>query len=267
MAPPFDLISRNGQPITTIEGWRDELNERERKKFVRFFSAYETARAWTQPNRVPAEIGQLFTLAPLEGFRLERAVVEARTWFDEYGGPRYHDLLLQARHETSGRVAVIGIESKVNEDFGGTIKSEHTRAVARGDRDGYASNMPKRLHGLSVALLNRDLAPEQPYDPRDAELRYQLLSALAGTLVEADVADAAVAVLLVHEFQTPLSKSGVAERSASRIQELLTRFGRALTDQLPVGRPLGPFQVRGGGKIPAGGAFYIAKVRTVVSDK
>jgi hypothetical protein len=263
MPASFELVARNGMPITTIEEWRAELNKREQAKFVPFYSAYETARAWTEPNRVPPAVAALFERPPLAGFQLERAIVEERTWFDQYGGPRYHDLLLTARADRE-RLAIVGIEAKVNEDFGGTLKREHERAVANGLRDGYVSNMPKRLHGLSAALLNRDLTPEQPYDPQDAELQYQLLSALAGTLVEAHLAQADVAMMLVHEFQTPLSNPGVAQRSSGRIQELLKRFGRQPTDELPVGQPLGEFVVRGGGKIPAEATFYVAKVRTVV---
>jgi hypothetical protein len=264
MSRAFDLVSRNGKPITTIEEWCAELNEREKGKFVPFYSAYETARAWTEPNRIPPAVADLFTREPLTGFCLRRAVVEAKTWFDAYGGPRHHDLLLTARHEQDDRVAVIGIESKVNEDFGGTLNGECKAAVAKGERGGYESKFPARLHELSFSLLNRNLPPGEPYHPEDARLRYQLLSALAGTLVEADIAHADVAMVLVHEFQTPVSKPGVEKRSSSRIEELLRRSGRAQTDELPLGKPLGPFTVRGGGKIPTGNGFYIAKVRTVV---
>lgn len=263
MPARFDLVSRNNMPITTIADWHGELNKREQKKFVPGFSAYETARAWTQPNRVPAEIEALFVRPPLAGFHLARAVVEAKTWFDEFGGPRHHDLLLTARDDR-GRAAVIGVESKVNEDFGGTLAGEHARAVARAKKDDYESNMPARLHGLSVGLLGRALPHDQPYDSRDAKLRYQLLSALAGTLVEADLAQAEVAVLLVHEFQTPLSKAGVDRRSSGRIEELLSRFGYEPANQFPLCQALGPFKVPGGGRIPAGRTFYIAKVRTVL---
>lgn len=63
----FSLVSRTGKPITTVDEWRDELNKREQSKFVPGYSAYETARAWTEPNRVPAEIKALFRLPPLEG--------------------------------------------------------------------------------------------------------------------------------------------------------------------------------------------------------
>jgi uncharacterized protein DUF6946 len=261
----FSLVSRTGKPITTVDEWRDELNKREQSKFVPGYSAYESARAWTEPNRIPAAIKALFRLPPLEGFRLERAVVEQKTWFDKYGGPRHHDLLLTARN-AAGRVAVIGVESKVNEDFGGTLRGEHAAAVRKSVRDGYESKFPARLHDLSVALLGRDLAADNPFDPRDAELRYQLLSALAGTLVEADLARADVAMLLVHEFQTRFTKAAVEQRSSRRIQALLERFGREAAAELTLGQPIGPFKVGGGGAIPPGKTFYVAKVRSVVAS-
>jgi hypothetical protein len=78
------------------------------------------------------------------------------------------------------------------------------------------------------------------------------------------VARAAVALLLVHEFVTPFSKAGIAQRSSSRILELIRRFGYERPDTLPLGQPLGPFCVPGGGKIPVGMTFYVAKVCTVV---
>jgi hypothetical protein len=106
----FELVSRNGTPITTIHDWFGELNKGEQKKFVPGYSAYETARAWTGPNRIPDATAALFELPPLEGFELERAVVEAKTSFDRFGGPRHHDLLLTARTE-KGRAAVVGVES------------------------------------------------------------------------------------------------------------------------------------------------------------
>ena len=63
----FELVSRNGKPITSIDEWRNELDRREQAKFVPGFSAYETARAWTEPNRVPAEVAALFAEPPLRG--------------------------------------------------------------------------------------------------------------------------------------------------------------------------------------------------------
>jgi hypothetical protein len=58
--PPtgFELISRNGRAIATIDEWRNELDKREQMKFVPGYSAYETARAWTEPNRVPIDEGR-----------------------------------------------------------------------------------------------------------------------------------------------------------------------------------------------------------------
>jgi hypothetical protein len=61
-----------------------------------------------------------------------------------------------------------------------------------------------------------------------------------------------------------LTKAAVEKRSSRRIEELLSRFGRDPTDQLPLGQPLGPFKVRGGGKIPLEKTFYVAKVRAIV---
>jgi hypothetical protein len=261
----FDLVSRDGKPITTIAEWRNGLNKREQGKFCPGRSAYETARAWTEPTRIPAEVGALLDQPPLAGYRLERAVVEATTRFDTYGTPRHHDILLTLRHEAANSVIVVGVEAKVNEDFARTLAEENARALGRGTKGGYTTKMPARLHDLSTALLGRDLPLGQPYATSDSTLRYQLLSALAGTLVEAHKCNATTAVVVVHEFQTSLSKTGIDKRSSERIKSLLERLGAPVVGDLPLGQMLGPYTVPGGGKIPADKPFYIAKVRTIVT--
>lgn len=264
--PAFDLVSRADKPITTISEWREGLNERERKKFCPGRSAYETARAWTEPTRIPDQLAALLQQPPLVGLRLKRAIVEAKTWFDTYGTPRHHDLLLILEDKEGKRSAVIGVESKVNEDFAGTLAQENSWALLRAEAGGYVTQMPARLHALSEALLGRQLPPDDPYDPDDSTLRYQLLSALAGTLVEACKWDAEAAVVLVHEFETSLSKEGVDTRSSRRIQALLDRLGAPSAEDLPLGQLIGPLTVPGGGKIPGNKPVYIAKLHTIVPD-
>ncbi len=270
---PFDLESNKGNPIATIAEWCAALNDRERTKFKPGYSAYETAAAWAGPV-VPEAFATVLAQTPLTVYRLRRVVVEATTRFDDFGEPRHHDLLATLRNN-AGREAVVGIESKVNEDLGTSLTKELDRARNRAKRlndkaraEGrparHTTKMPERLRELSTALLGRDPPTGHPFVPEDADLAYQLLTALAGTLVEAARPEVDLAVLLVHEFHTSRSDPRVDARSSGRIQDLLTRFGRESAAPIPINRLLGPYHVLGGGRIPADKPFYVAKARTIV---
>ena len=66
------------------------------------------------------------------------------------------------------------------------------QAVA--EKDGKTSNAPERLKGLLERFVGYP-----PVEPRVQDLRYQLLTALAGTLSEAEEQGAQHAVLMVHD--------------------------------------------------------------------
>jgi hypothetical protein len=134
-----------------------------------------------------------------DGLRLTQLVVEAQSSVDEFSGPRNHDLV--ARGELpSGECVVICVEAKAGESFGATVKQQ-TAAAARAksvaEKAGKTSNAPARLEGLLARFVNYSAS-----EPRVQNMRYQLLTALAGTLSEAEEQGAEHAVLMVHEFLT-----------------------------------------------------------------
>ena len=110
-----------------------------------------------------------------------------------------HDLV--ARGELpSGERVVICVEAKAGESFGATVKQQTaaaTRAKSVAEKAGKTSNAPERLNGLLERFVDYP-ASEQ----RVQNMRYQLLTALAGTLSEAEEQGAQHAVLMVHEFLT-----------------------------------------------------------------
>ena len=88
-------------------------------------------------------------------------------------GERKHDLFLKDKDSS----IVIGIEAKADESFDESVKNKRENAKKNADE---GLNMSKRLDGVLNYLYN-----DNP--PRDKEdLMYQLLSATAGVILEAE---------------------------------------------------------------------------------
>jgi hypothetical protein len=85
----------------------------------------------------------------------------------------------------------------------------------------WSSNAPERLAGLLKLYVAEDSAEE-----RKQLTRYQLLSALAGTEVEAATRSADHAVLMLHDFGTDQRPS----RQDGAVRKRLPRFATAVSD-------------------------------------
>jgi len=177
-------------PLVSHAEWRERIEKKNRQQGT---SAPTLAAAWAGPVEV---IGALGRLPQLAGFVLEQIVVERESHFDAYGGPRNHDLVARGRLADGDRV-VVCIEAKAGEEFGQTVEQYGRAAQGKRDRD-ERTKAPERLR----ELLSKYVPHHDPTDERVRLMRYQLLSALAGTEVEAAVAEAAHAVLMVHELRT-----------------------------------------------------------------
>jgi Domain of unknown function (DUF6946) len=93
----------------------------------------------------------------------------------------------------------------------------------------WSSNAPERLAGLLKLYVAEDSAEERE------QLRYQLLSALAGTEVEAATRSADHAVLMVHDFGTDQRPS----RQDGAVRKRLPRFATAVIRLRGPGRAAG----------------------------
>jgi len=105
-----------------------------------------------------------------------------------------------------------------------------------------------------------------------AELPYQLLAAIAGTLLEADLQQAGKAVFIVHEFRT----NKTVERKMTENAQVLNGFLRLLNArnvkfgkdfELVSGQLIGPLFMMDGDpcrtlKIPYDIPLFIGKIRT-----
>jgi hypothetical protein len=155
----------------------------------------ELARAWTTGSGA-ADLASLLGHEPATaGFVPEAAIAEAQTSFDSFrGGRRNHDLLVVGT-AAAGRT-VVAIEGKADESFGERV-GQYSDAAQRRVRNGERTFAPDRLAGLLAAIVGRD-----DMDQELRSLRYQLFSAIAGTIAAATDHNAAQAVFVVHEFAT-----------------------------------------------------------------
>jgi hypothetical protein len=168
------IESPDGRPIAKLDGWHELAPPAAANHWREHRSAYELARAWTEGDGAERLMVLLGPHDAFAGVELEQAIAERKTWFDDIpGGPRNHDLPVVGRTPAG----VIGIETKADETFDRDLAD----FVASARRRSAATRAPERLDRLTRALFGTTLAEDRSLAP----LRYQLFSALAGTLAEA----------------------------------------------------------------------------------
>jgi hypothetical protein len=239
------------ESVVSYEGWCSRIAE---KDDAPGRSARSLAMAWAGPVCLA---GALSHHADLLDLCIETAAVEAQTAFDSFpGGKRNHDLLLTG--VTRGK-AIVSIESKADEEFGQTVRQYLAGAQKKLDR-GETTNARERLEGLVNALIDhRTLADDQVLD-----LRYQLLSGVAGAVAAAVEHGAANAVFLVHEFVTDETAVALRQRNASDLHSFgLTVFDLEFPATAEVPWCVGPLRFAGNGeRLSSNVKLYVAKATT-----
>jgi hypothetical protein len=198
--------------------WRTRLSRKDRRTGT---SAPTLAAAWSGPVELH---GALSDQEHLAGLRVTEIVVERASRFDSFAGPRHHDLVVHGELP-SGETAIVCIEAKAGEELDRTVE-HYTDDAASKRAKGEPTDAPERID----ALLDR-YVPYGRHEERVALMRYQLLSALAGTEKEATLCGANHAILLLHDFvtdQRPL------DRSAEHAQDW-QRFCTTVFDREPPG--------------------------------
>jgi len=111
------------------------------------------------------------------------------------GEPRNADVVGIARRRED--ILAISIEAKADESFDRLVKDALADAVDR-TAHGERSELSGRIGDLAASML----PSRAPGTPGLGDLRYQLLTAAAGTLAHAAEVGAPRAVFIVHEFIT-----------------------------------------------------------------
>ena len=232
MIPPLSLSRPNGTPITNWEMWtrpkKDYQWEPER-------SAMELAKSWFRQSSAsaPKELLQLlYSSARLKGLRLIRGVPEHVTSLPERGEGRNHDLWLLGR--TDQEQITICIEAKADEPFGNETVAEYRLSANKRRGSGESTRVPERIDQL-LALVP---ASDHQWD----KIRYQLLTAICGTAIQAQRDGSTLAVFVVHEFhtrKTTLDKLLANKKEFDLFMSVITGFYKPVIE----GTLYGPFIV------------------------
>jgi hypothetical protein len=252
-------LEKDGIPITCLEDWRRLAPPKSPDQWVEGRSAYEVANAWcgTTGPAVPECLHALFeTSGRTRGLVVELAIPEHRIRFDDHGGePRNADLALVG-HAAGSKVAVT-VEAKADEPFGATVGQTIAAALERVLQNPESRGV-RRVEDLVRALLMPHTAGLAPV----AELRYQLLTAVAGTTAYAIAEGADTAVLVVHEFLTNKTKDHLHDRNAEDYRAFLRRLGSDGQLDTEQGSIAGPFLVPGAPLFHDAPSLLVGKVTT-----
>jgi hypothetical protein len=189
------LKDRQNQPVQGVDNWTRPKKPELQWKDGR--SAKELAKAWFATPVCPPAVSDLLASRPeTAGITLTEGWPEYTTPLPERGEGRNHDLLLLGRRHNEQ--VVVAIEAKVDEPFGPNIGEYWTAA----QQSGKPTRVPQRIEALLGMVFGPNARPDQaPWK----DLRYQLLTMVAGTALEADRQKASTAVAIIHEFHTELA--------------------------------------------------------------
>jgi hypothetical protein len=258
------LLGPRGSLIWTLDQWRRKAKPAKGDAHWKAGrSAMELARAWAGgfAPMPPRELVDLLeSHDATRGLRLATALAEHESRLDALGKGRQHDLVTCGT--VGDRRVLVAIEGKADEPFGSRI-ADVLRIAARNNgragAEGRApSRIPERVEHLSRLLWG------QASDGRIDRLRYQLLYALVGTLLEAKALGASRAVFIVHEFvgsSTRPERVAVNDADLKAFVETLRKDGApsSPTDQLS-----GPFFASGPDDALNRIELFVGKVRTVL---
>lgn len=233
--------------ITTLDEWFQKSPPLGKEyHWVDGRSAKETAKHWLQ--NIPIEF-----LDILECFQLdfELCIPEHVSKLDNFrGNARNHDLLIIAKNKQSEKF-IISIESKVDEKFGNTIEKSKINALKELKKNP-RSNALYRIDNLLEAIFINPIK-------RHEVLRYQLLTAIAGTLTEAKQQGSKKAIFLVQTFVFNDMKSKQYYQNQLDFNYLIEIITEGRQNIIHNGDLVGPFTFHGNIHIPNDVELWIGK--------
>jgi len=182
------IESRGGERVANMADWEKSVTKKDWKPYR---SAH--ALAGFVLNEEGAEkIRRAVSAILNEPVCFNLATPELAIQFDKYGGPRYHDLGIYGKTER-GSTVFVGVEAKVDEPFGNSVKKRFK---------GASPTAKQRIKGLWKQHALKSKIEE-------SDIRYQLLYSTAGTVD----AGADISVFFVMAFQTCLYDEKMGERN------------------------------------------------------
>jgi len=255
------IIRKNDTPILTLDDWfKLAAPKGKEAHWVDGRSAKECANAWLEtPGKLPAEIAALFGHADFDELRLDRIEPEALLTFDGHSGPRNADVAVWA-HDDRGPVAIT-VEAKADEPFAQPVFEALAAALETRISTPMSGALP-RIVDLATSLL----WPKERGQVAVGEIRYQLLTAVAGTLAMARAHGAHRAVCVVHELVSSRTARAKLTANAHDLEKFVVRLSRGAVSAVVPGALYGPFTVPGSPLFEKPAALYLGKAVRVVSE-
>ncbi len=256
-------IVKNGQPIQSVDDWfRYAPPKGGANQWYDGRSAKELARAWFEAGElsIPQEFLEVLSSRPdTKSAELESGEPEARIAFDKRAGEvRNADLAIRAT--AKGAPLAITVEAKADEPFDQLVPETLADALDRILERGRGGGID-RVRDLATSLL----PPPQRGLPPLRLLRYQLLTAVAGSLAWARQLESPRAVLIIHEFHTNRTSTRNLERNAQDFALFVTRLTAGKVASVPVGVLVGPLRVPGDPLFASPADLYLGKIVRCVS--
>lgn len=252
---------KNGIEIRSLEDWELRAGPKSQDQWVDGRSAKEAARAWLGLNgsELPVEVRK--TLSSHASFSNVHEWVsepEAKLSFDSFPGePRNSDLVVYAK-DAFGEF-LVAVEAKADEPFGETVPDALASALERYVQN-TRSNGVTRIQQLAVALLGS----RQNEEPALKDIRYQLLTATAGALCEAERRGLDRAVLLIHEFVTDKTSDEKHYANARDLNSFVARLSHGAVTSVQSEYLYGPFTVPGAPLLSTKVNLFVGKATRVL---
>ena len=256
-------IFKNGVALDSLEAWEARAGPKSPDQWVDGRSAKETARAWLEAGagNLPREVASVLEAHPDFGpLEIWEAEPEAKLPFDKFPGePRNCDLVIFGQ-DRMGSV-LIAVEAKADEPFSETIGDTLAAALERKLKSS-ASNGIARVEHLASALFG----PRRKGEPSLKKIRYQLLTACAGALCEAQRRDCNRALMLVQEFVTTKTNDRKHVQNATDLNTFIKRISHGSVEALRAGEIVGPFEVPGMPLLSESPLLFVGKVSRNLRD-
>lgn len=251
-------IVKNNQTISTLDDWLNLAGPKKGKDHWQDGrSAKECAICWLNavPNGIPYEVSNLLASHPDFGnITFIQAEPEAKIPFDGLRGEvRNADIAITA-NDDQGPIALT-VEAKADETFDELVPKVLAAAIERSLKNERSCGI-KRIEQLVAALLG----PQGKGEPSIQKIRYQLLTATAGTVSLASRIGAKRAVFIVEEFKTRKTSDKKHEANSQDLNAFVYRLSGGSVKDCPGGMLRGPFTIPGSPLFSTEINLYIGKV-------
>jgi hypothetical protein len=257
LSPIF--IHKNNNRIESVEDWFRLASPKEGLRHWKDGrSAKELAKIWfSKPGtpHIPADLISLLHSHPdLVSTEILEGTPEHKIPLDNFRGEtRNADLVLIGKRGNS-KIS-INIEAKADEPYDQSVANKLSNV--KNPR----SKIPNRIDLLCRALFGE--TPES--NPELLNLRYQLLTGCAGTMIEAQRIEAKTAVFVVHVFLSDAVDDEKVRSNDGDYSLFMKHLGGLDAANVDDGTLIGPLTVPGGPFVPSDTPLYVGKIKTQVT--